>query len=265
MIAEPRTQATANGLWRCIIAALLTTAGVFADEGSSQDRADLAQYKELAPCGFNFWTTIQAVQPIGLPANFVGENTEAFHEDVVFIGGPLPSPIGNADTIMYREEPLSVGKTIQTRLVAFSNVSAAPIEIKGKGPRAGFYSIHATLSPTKKSTGTLEIVSVEGDVGTMKGTVTLYPSFELRPLAGGRSIFVDSGQQELPGLPLTLSSDEGTWSLDERAVQDHPAPFLTNGFFYTSTINIEYRVDGLLAGTCVKTSASAVSASTASD
>lgn len=209
----------------------------------------------VAKPGFNFWSTIRAVQRIRVPGNALGRDTDAFDEDVVFIGEPLPSPIGDTDTIMYREEPLVVGKPIRTRLVAFSNVSAAPIEIRGKGRQAGFYEVHVTLSSAKESTGTLTITSAEGSRGNLEGTLTLYPRFEFRPIDGGEAIVLDSGKTDLPGLPLKVSSRGGAWSLRAEDVKDHPAPFLTNGFFYTSVVNIEYFVGDERLGACAKRTA----------
>jgi hypothetical protein len=58
----------------------------------------------------------------------------------------------------------------------------------------------------------------------------------------------------VPGLPLTLASEGGSWSLNREDVPNHPVAFLTNGFFYTSQIKISYAVGGRVVGMCVKDS-----------
>jgi hypothetical protein len=86
----------------------------------------------VAPPGFDFWRTVRAVQPIYIPADFVGPDTDAFAADVVFVGRPLAVPLGDTDTVIYRKEPLGLGRTIGTRVVAFANITAEPIKITGK-------------------------------------------------------------------------------------------------------------------------------------
>jgi hypothetical protein len=79
--------------------------------------------------GMDFLTTVVAQQRIIIPADRLGGEVEGFDEMVTFIGAPLDPPMGNADTIMERLDDIEFGKPVRTRLVAFANVSAAPIRI----------------------------------------------------------------------------------------------------------------------------------------
>lgn len=187
--------------------------------------------------GLDYLTTVRAEQWIEAPPELLGPNMEAFREMVVFVGAPLYPPMGNADTVMERMEDVGIGEEVPTRLVAFANVSAAPIRLKGTGAMAGYYDLYVTLSPTEESPGKTVLYSDDGVSGTFESELSLSPMFELRPLGGGESVFVDTGRTPLPGFPMRLGTAGGTWSLrppTENAVRH----FAGRSIFYTSEVMI---------------------------
>jgi hypothetical protein len=187
--------------------------------------------------GLDFLTTIRADQWIEAPPELLGPSMEGFREMVVFVGAPLYPAVGNADTIMERLEDIEIGKEVRTRLVAFANVSAAPIQLKGTGALAGYYDLYVTLSPTAESPGKTVFYSENGVSGRFESELSLSPMFELRPLGGGESIFVDTGETPIPGFPMRLGTTGGSWSVEppiERAVRH----FAGQSIFYTSEVLI---------------------------
>lgn len=164
--------------------------------------------------GFDFLTTIRAEQRIEVPADLLATGMEAFHETVTFVHAPLSPPMGNADTIMERLGDAVFGEPVETRLAAFANVSAAPIRLSGNGRVAGYYDLYVTLSPTTASPGRTTYHSEDGLSGTFLSELSLSPLFELRPLDGGESIWVDTGVVPIPGFPMRLGSADGRWTME---------------------------------------------------
>jgi hypothetical protein len=169
--------------------------------------------KPVVPRGLDFLATIEADQWVEVPAAMLGEGMEPFQEMIHFHGAPLDPMIGNADTVMERMADAEIGMPIPTRLVAFGNASAEPIELRGTGAMAGRYHLFVTLSPTQESPGEMTLHSEDGVTGTFTSKVSLAPLFELRPVDDGESVFVDTGQVALPGFPMELASSGGHWSL----------------------------------------------------
>jgi hypothetical protein len=193
--------------------------------------------KVMIPKGQDFLTTIRSDQYIELSSDILGPKMEPFRETVTLIGAPLKPPIGNTDTIMERLEDGEPGQEIPTRLVAFANVSAAPVKLEGKGPLAGYYDLYVTLSPTAESPGKTVYYSKGNGGGTFESTATFWPLFELRPLGGGKSIFVDTGTVPVPGFPMNIGSAGGTWSL-KPPVPNAVRGFRAKGFFYQGEVII---------------------------
>jgi len=162
--------------------------------------------------GYDFLYTKIAFQRIRIPADLLGPGMESFDQVVQFDGAPLSKNTGNADTIMERLEDATYGEQIKTRLVGFGNVSAHPIELKGTGPMAGQYTLYVTLSPSMSSPGRATYYTTDdGMSGYANSEISLAPLFELRPLDGRESIFIDTGRTPLPGFPMDLVSDSGPW------------------------------------------------------
>lgn len=186
----------------------------------------------------DFMETIEAEQLVEVPEDFLGSGIERFRQMVPFRAAPLDPDVGTADTIMERADDPEPGKPVATRLVAFGNVSTEPIELKG-GTLAGRYDLYVTLSPTQASPGemTLSVAEPGALSGTFSSVVSLAPLFELRPVDGGDSIFVDTGEVALPGFPMDLASSGGHWS---RVPPVEEAVALAEGrsLFYPGTVSI---------------------------
>jgi hypothetical protein len=203
----------------------------------------------IIPRGLDFLTTIRSDQYIELSSELLGSGMEVFRETVTLIGAPLRPPIGNADTVMERMEDGEAGKEILTRLVAFANVSAAPIKLNGTGPLAGYYDLYVTLSPSVESTGrSIYYTSIDqfknGGKGKFESVATFWPLFELRPLGGQKeSIFVDTGKTPVPGFPMNIGSAGGEWSFKPPMV-NAVRSFRAKGFFYHGEIIITAKRDG---------------------
>jgi hypothetical protein len=196
--------------------------------------------RESIPRGQDFLTTVRSDQYIEIPPEMLGPGMEPFAEMITLVGAPLQPAIGNTDTIMERLEGGIFEKAIPTRLVAFANVSAAPIRLKGHGKLAGYYDFYATLSPSRESVGEVTYFSDDETSGTFASRSTFWPLFELRPLGGGQSIFVDTGRVNVPGFPMNIGSTGGRWSLrppSETAVRS----FKAKPVFYLGEVIITVR------------------------
>jgi len=163
--------------------------------------------------GLDFLTTITAKQRITIPAKNFSVLEEDFDDMVNFVGASLRPAYGNADTIMERLDDVTFGKPVRTRLVAFSNVSAAPIRLvfRESGPK--YFDLYVTLSPSTESPGETIYKTEDGQSGIFDSKVSLLPLFELRPLGGGTSFFVDTGITPVPGFPMRLGTTGGRWTL----------------------------------------------------
>ena len=160
----------------------------------------------------DFMATIDAHQWLDIPQELLGDDMEPFRQRVWFKGAPLADELGDADTVMERVGAVEVDTPTQTRLVAFGNVSAEPIELRGKAAMAGRYFLYVTLSPTKESPGETRLFAEGETGGTFASRISLAPLFELRPVDGGESLFVDTGQVPIPGFPMDMASSAGLWS-----------------------------------------------------
>jgi hypothetical protein len=198
------------------------------------------------PRGQDFLTTIRSDQYIELSPDLLGPKMELFSEFVTLIGVPLDPPIGNTDTIMERLDDAVPGSPVATKIVAFANMSAAPVKLSGDNALAGYYDLYITLSPTRDSPGET-IYRVESDQGgTFESKAEFWPLFELRPLGGGRSIFIDTGRAKVPGFPMNLGSAGGRWSYHPPTPQAVTA-FRGKPFFYQGEILITAKREGQIA------------------
>lgn len=207
--------------------------------------------------GLDYLTTIVAQQRIVIPADRLGGASEDFNEMVTFLGAPLNPPVGNADTIMERLEEIEFGKAVKTRLVAFANVSAAPIRMQIGDDEPIYFDLYVTLSPTEESPGETIYRTQDGHSGVFESEISLSPLFELRPLGRkGESIFIDTGKTPIPGFPMRLGTTGGTWSRTpptKHAVRSYGGESLFyNGEVFITAVDEDGKT--LLAG-CVKVQA----------
>lgn len=200
----------------------------------------------IIPKGQDFLHTIRSDQFIELSPELLGDGMKTFGEFVTLIGAPLDPPVGNADTIMERLEDAVPGKPVPSRILAFANVSAAPIRLEGDSALAGYYDLYVTLSPTRDSPGET-IYHFESDTaGTFESKAEFWPLFELRPLGRGNSIFIDTGRQRVPGFPMNIGSAGGRWSKQPASARAVTA-FRAKPFFYEGEVHITAQRDGQIA------------------
>ncbi|HEY2953859.1 MAG TPA: hypothetical protein VGK89_01275 [Candidatus Eisenbacteria bacterium] len=178
----------------------------------SEREPDSARASGTIPRGTDFLCTIRSDRYIELPPELFGPGMDGFRETVTLIGATLFPRIGNTDTIVERLVDGEIGREIPTRHAALSQVSAAPLRLDGHSQAAGYYDLYLTLSPSAESPGRVVYSSRDGIGGTFESQAVLWPLFELRPLGGGPSIFVDAGKAPVPGFPMTLRCRGAAWS-----------------------------------------------------
>jgi len=200
----------------------------------------------VIPRGLDYLMTIRSEQYVELTPDLLGRGAELFSEFVTLVGVPLIPAVGNADTIMERMDDATSGKPVRTRVAAFSNISAAPVRIRGDSAVAGWYDLYVTLSPNRESPGET-VYSIEDDYGgTFASKAEFWPMFELRPLGSGPSIFVDSGSQKVPGFPMNIGSAGGRWTRrppSKAAVTN----FRAEPFFYEDEVIITAEREGQIS------------------
>lgn len=202
--------------------------------------------KQVVPKGQDFLMTIRSDQYIELAPDLLGPKMKLFSEKIAMIGFPLDPPIGNTDTIMERAEDAEDGKPVKTRLVAFANVSAAPVLLEGDSALAGYYDLYATLSPTRDSPGETTFHFEGENSGRFDSVAEFWPMFELRPLGGGKSIFIDTGKDKVPGFPMNVGQSGGRWSFEPPA-KDAVRAFRVKQMYYNNVVMITAPRDGQIA------------------
>jgi len=202
--------------------------------------------------GMDYLTTLVAKQRVIIPAERLGGAKEDFNEMITFVGASLNPSVGNADTIMERLESVDFGKPVKTRLVAFANVSAAPIRLQIENDEPIYFDLYVTLSPTVESPGETIYRSQDKRSGSFESELSLSPLFELRPLGKGNSIFIDTGKTPLPGFPMRLGTAGGKWTCSaptKNAVRSYGGESL----FYSTEVYITALAnDKSLLAACAK-------------
>lgn len=202
--------------------------------------------KQIVPRGQDYLMTIRSDQYIELSPDLLGPGMKVFSEKIAMVGAPLVPEIGNADTIMERADDAEHGKTVKSRLIAFANVSAAPVRLEGDSALAGYYDLYATLSPTHESPGEMTFFFEAENSGYFKSIAEFWPMFELRPLGGGKSIFIDTGKDKVPGFPMNVGQSGGRWSF-EAPVRDAVRGFRSKQLFYENVVMITAERDGQIS------------------
>ncbi|HEX8534843.1 MAG TPA: hypothetical protein VF662_11795 [Allosphingosinicella sp.] len=196
--------------------------------------------------GQDYLTTIRSEQYVELTPELLGPGAELFSEFVTLVGIPLVPPVGNADTIMERMDDAVPGNPVRTRVAAFANMSAAPVLIRGDSAIAGWYDLYVTLSPTRESPGETIYTIEDDEGGRFESKAEFWPLFELRPLGAGRSIFVDTGSQKVPGFPMNIGSAGGRWT--KRPPSDSAVlGFKAEPFFYEGEVVITAEREGQIS------------------
>lgn len=203
--------------------------------------------KILFERGQDFLTTVRSDQYIELSPDLLGSKMEMFAEIVTLVGIPLEPPVGNTDTIMERLDDAVDGMPVRTRLLAFANMSAAPVRLEGDSALSGYYDLYVTLSPSRKSPGESVYRAESDDSGYFESKASFWPVFEFRPLGGrGQSIVVDTGKVDVPGFPMNIGSSGGRWSR-RPPTRAAVTAFRAAPFFYEGEVLITAERDGQTA------------------
>jgi hypothetical protein len=174
--------------------------------------------------GFDFFrtnaktTSFQFREGSAIPAGFFAEGSSAFMGSVAFKGVPLGSfrdhKTGNADTIVERKSmpdlhsPFpSSGKT-DVELVALSLQSTRPIKVQ-VGRKTQLWDVRVQLSPSRASTGTMQITQRNSRGGDASSELTVYPLLIFTRRGGNEEKRLDLGDPN--------SADKGMAGLTLRA------------------------------------------------
>jgi hypothetical protein len=166
-----------------------------------------AQSEGTIPAGFDLFET-DAEQTVfkfeggtAIPAGFFTTKSQAFEGDVAFGGVPIGQfrgkDAGSADTVVRRSAagifPQSGGNpTVPIKLVRLSLVGVAPIDVRVGGATQA-WDVRAEVSPSRPSTGTLEIRRESDGGGIFYSELHVYPKFTFTRLSDGKTRQFDVG------------------------------------------------------------------------
>jgi hypothetical protein len=202
------------------------------------------------PAGFDLFKTVQAgtrfkfAEEFTIPAGFFDKGSAAFAGTVSFKGVPIGSfrdqKTGKVDTIVERtkaatfEGPRS-SATVPIEIVALSLESVTPIRVQvGKGSQ--LWNVKTELSRSRKSEGTMTIISRSERGGTFNSQFVVYALFTFTRQGDGAEKKLDVGDMKL-----------GASSLEKITLGTRGAPWVRNCPRSTSTTS--GLSDGFCAGT----------------
>lgn len=203
-----------------ILATGILAARVDARQGNASTPST-ATPRSSAP-SFDFFSTdakttrFQFQGRSAIPAGFFAEGSSVFAGSVAFKGVPLGSfrghKTGKTDTIVERKSmpdthsPFpSSGKT-DIELVALSLQSTHPIKVQ-IGGKTQLWDVRVQLSPSRPSTGSMQITQRNSRGGDASSELTVYPLFIFTKHGGHEEKRLDLGGQNsadknLEGLTL---------------------------------------------------------------
>lgn len=143
--------------------------------------------------------------PIDIPAGFFGPGSMAVNTTLGFVGKPLVQtagdPIFNADTIIRRPNPASLGcpgtaSNIPIEMVALSLVSQQPISVTFQGGGSELWNVQACASETVLSTGTMDVTQVCDEGGTFSSVLTVEPKLVFTRVGDGQTLVMDPAPEK---------------------------------------------------------------------
>src|SRR3954470_22449329 len=184
------------GMKRAVVVAAVAALALFAGDA-----------RAVAP-GFDLFQTdpeqniFKFTGKYAIPAGFFTPDSQPFEGFVNFGGEPINvfqgHDVGNADTVVQRPaeavpgENGTTGEPAPIELRQLSLVGIAPIEVV-TGQTTQRWDVHATLSPVRPSTGSIQLRQTEANGGTLDSQVTVYPRFTFRRLSDGATKVLDVG------------------------------------------------------------------------
>lgn len=159
------------------------------------------------------WQTFTTTNPI--PAGFFDPGSDPFTGTIQLQGVPLttdpPGPLGPADTIVQRQQPVQLpgpSNTIPIEIVSLSLVSCQPITVTYGGTRPEQWNVQISLSlvqPQTNGTMTIKPGSCAGQGGTFSATLPVMPRLVFTRLSDEAQRVVD------PAPPLVFQTRDGHW------------------------------------------------------
>lgn len=143
-----------------------------------------------------------------VPADFFGKGSLAFKGRVTLKGGPPvdSTQFGSADTVIKRNNSVTVPGDTSLSVTGLSFVSAAPITVQFADGHTESWNVTVNASNTTGSAGSMRF---NAD-GTFTSSLSIYPKYTFtRYGAAPRTLDTGSGGG---AAPINLSSTNGTWS-----------------------------------------------------
>lgn len=157
--------------------------------------------------------TYHNFQSSKVPADFFGPGSLEYAGNVPLEGVPLPGQ-GNIDTIIHRDQNVTVPGSTTIRMTALSLKSINPITVNyccGGAPES--WNVFVGLSTFKASTGSMTI-----GPSTFDSSLKVWPKFTFVRIPDGATLELDTGDPNGPG--LTAAPDLAVAS----ALEPAPAP-----------------------------------------
>jgi hypothetical protein len=167
-------------------------------------------------------TTFSFREEFTIPANFFDQGSEPFAGDVSFAGVPLLTfqgkDVGDADTVVQRKQamtftpPFPARASAQIELVQLSLASVEPIQVR-VGGATQLWDVRATQSPSRPSTGQIDVTQTGELGGTYSSQLLVNPKFDFTRLSDGATRTLDVGSLQLGegARKLIFSSENIPW------------------------------------------------------
>lgn len=143
-----------------------------------------------------------------IPAGFFGNGSLAYAGRATLKGGPPvdSTQFGSADTVIKRNDSVTVPGDTSLSVTGLSFVSAAPITVQFSDGHTESWNVTVNASNTTGSAGSMHFK----EDGTFTSSLSIYPRYTFtRYGAAARSL--DTGSSG-GAAPINLSSTNGTWS-----------------------------------------------------
>lgn len=143
-----------------------------------------------------------------VPAGFFGNGSLAFTGRVTLKGGPPvdSTKFGSADTVIKRNNSVTVPGDTSLTVTGLSFVSAAPITVTYQDGRTESWDVTVNASTATASAGSMHF---NAD-GTFTSSLSIYPKYTFTRYGAAARVF-DTGSSG-GAAPINLASTNGTWS-----------------------------------------------------
>lgn len=192
-----------------------------------------------------------------IPADFFGQGSNAYSENVPLVGVPL-GPGSQVDTVIWRQQTVqSAGGSTALQMTGLSLKAIAPLNITfNNGTPSQQWNMTVTLSSYKASTGSMKINATSFD-----STLKVWPKFTFTRVGGGGGpIVLDTGAPGGPGLTAsTTIAGDGVVFEPAPAPTVAPAPCaVIDTFEGTTKVGGSFNSAAVAASSCPPVTLSSV-------